>query len=422
MDHYGEAMVAVSEIDLCRTDLYQQGFPHDLFTELRATSPVFKHPPAEFARTEEPVEFWVLCDHASVQSANRDWETFSAIDGSGVYKTLLEHRNHMIVSMDPPQHSRMRRLISAGFTPRVIAQLDEHIRNRTEQILDEVAEQGECEFVSEVAYQLPMHIIADIMGIPEDDRPWVFERTDVMIKAWDPASGLGPEDNDKAQFDLWCYARDLGKAKRAEPADDVWTILAHAEIDGSDGDSTSLSEMELDMFFVILGLAGSETTRNALSMGLLGLMDHPDQMELLAERSDEVMGTAVEELIRWSSPVLLFGRTATRDVEVAGQLIKQGDRVTLWYPSANRDEAAFDDPFRFDLRRDPNPHVSFGGGGPHYCLGANLAKREVSVMIEQLLARFSDFRLTGEVEWLAAGPTTNVGVGVKRIPLAFSPN
>ena len=368
------------------------------------------------------MEFWVLCDHASVQSANRDWETFSAEEGSGVPASSPERRNSMIVSMDPPQHSRMRRLISAGFTPRMVAKLDDQIRNRTKQILDDVAEQGECEFVSEVAYLLPMHIIADIVGIPDADRPWVFERTNTMMMSYDPATGLSREDNNKAEYDLFCYAQDLGKAKRAEPADDVWTILAHAEIDDADGDPTSLSELELDMFFVILGLAGSETTRNALSMGLLGLMEHPDQMELLAERTDEIVGTATDEIIRWSSPVLLFGRTATRDVELGGQLIKAGDRVSLWYPSANRDQSVFDDPFRFDLRRAPNPHVSFGGGGPHYCLGANLAKREVSVMIEQLVTRFRDFRLNGEVGWLAGGPAVNVGVGILSLPVAFSPN
>ena len=308
--------------------------------------------------------------------------------------------------MDPPDHTRIRRLISAGFTPRMIAKLDDLIVRRTAQVLDAVESQGECDFVSEVAYQLPMHVIADIVGIPDADRPWVFERSDLMIRSMDPALGMTLTDRRVADRELYDYAQQLSDVKRTHPADDVWTILTQTE----------LTRMELDLFFVILSLAGSETTRNAISQGLLALLDHPEQLERL--RTDpSLITSAADEIIRWSSPVLCFGRTATRDVELGGARIGAGERVVLWYPSGNRDEKAFDDPFRFDIERRPNPHVSFGGGGPHYCLGANLAKKEVQVMFTSLLQRFPSIELTGPPVWAGAGPTTAVGVFLDRMPV-----
>jgi cytochrome P450 len=310
----------------------------------------------------------------------------------------------MLVSMDPPDHTRLRRLITAGFTPRMIGKLEEHIAARTTAILDAAEAAGTCDFVRDIAYQLPMHVIADIVGIPEDDRPWVFERTDLMLRALDPHNDLTADDQRAAQVDLFRYAQELGERKRQEPADDVWTILA-----------SNIEGFELEMFFIILSIAGSETTRNALSQGLMALLDHPDQIDAL--RADPTLaGPATEEIIRWSSPVLFFGRTATKDVELGGARISKGDRVVLWYPSGNRDERAFDRPFEFDIRRDPNPHVSFGGGGPHYCLGASLAKKEVAVLTSALLQRF-DVRLAGEPEWAGAGPVHNVGVSIDHLPI-----
>jgi cytochrome P450 len=322
--------------------------------------------------------------------------------------------------MDPPEHTRLRRLISAGFTPRMIGKLDDHISKRTDQILDAVEARGHCDFVSDVAYQLPMHIIADIVGIPDQDRPWVFERTDTMIRAMDPGLGMTVADRRAAEAELWEYARGLSAQKREHPADDVWTILTQAEITGPDGEPTTLTPDELDLFFVILGLAGSETTRNAIAQGLMALVDNPDQMERL-RREPELITSAADEMIRWASPVLCFGRTATRDVELGGQPISAGDRVILWYPSGNRDERAFVDPFRFDITRRPNPHVSFGGGGPHYCLGANLAKKEVQVMMNAVLRRFGDIELTGPPVWAGAGPSTAVGVFVDQLPVRLQP-
>ena len=398
-------------VDLTDHSLYRAGVPHDVFAALREAGPVHRHRTEHWSHNgwDGPVEFWSVVSHREIQQANRDWETLSAIDGPGLTPTLAERRGHTIVSMDPPDHSRMRRLVSAGFTPRMIAELEGHLVRRAGMILDDVAAKGECEFVSEVAYQLPMHVIADIMGIPDADRQWVFGRTDTMMRAFDPLGSLTVADRVAAERDLFEYAQQLSAYKREHPADDVWTILTQ----------TGLSVLELDMFFLILALAGSETTRNAISQGLMALLDNPAQLAAL--RADpSLLPTAADEMIRWASPVLFFGRTATCDTQLGDFTIAEGDRVMLWYPSGNRDETVFSDPFRFDISRQPNPHVSFGGGGPHYCLGANLAKKEVQVMIGALVERFDQIDLAGPPVWMGSGPTSSVGVSLDQLPVRVS--
>jgi cytochrome P450 len=407
--------MTTSEIDLIDPSAYEGGVPHERFSELRAAGAVHRHPPVRVLPDQPEVSFWSVVRHAEVQQANRDWETFTATESVTIAPSPADRQGHMLVSMDPPDHTRLRRLITAGFTPRMIGALEGHIATRTDRILDDAAAMGTCDFVRDIAYQLPMHVIADIVGIPENDRPWVFERTDLVLRALDPHNDLTPEDQLGAQVDLFRYASELTERKRREPADDVWTLIAQAEVPGDDGAPTRLEGLELEMFFVILAIAGSETTRNALSQGLMALLDHPDQLADL--RADPgLLPRATEEIIRWSSPVLFFGRTATRDVELGGAAIARGDRVILWYPSANRDSLVFDDPFGFDIRRDPNPHVSFGGGGPHFCLGANLARKEVQVLTGAVLDRF-DVRLAGAPQWVGAGPVHNVGVSIDHLPI-----
>ena len=402
------SLADVSDIDLIDPTSYEHGVPHELFTELRARGAVHRHRPTKVMPGLPEVSFWSVVRHAEIQAANRDWETFTATESVTIPPSPMDRHGTMLVSMDPPDHTRLRRLITAGFTPRMIGKLEEHIAARTDAILDAAAEAGTCDFVRDIAYQLPMHVIADIVGIPEEDRSWVFERTDVMLRALDPHNDLTREDQTAVQIDLFRYAQELGARKRAEPADDVWTILA-SNIDG----------FELEMFFIILSIAGSETTRNALSQGLMALLDHPEQLEQL--RGDpSLMPKATEEIIRWASPVLFFGRSATKDVDLGGAPIKAGDRVVLWYPSGNRDERAFDRPFEFDIHRDPNPHVSFGGGGPHYCLGASLAKKEVAVLTDAVLRRF-DVELAGDPVWAGAGPVHNVGVSIDSLPVRLTP-
>ncbi|MCU1370421.1 MAG: hypothetical protein JWO77_1615 [Ilumatobacteraceae bacterium] len=409
--------IDVSAIDLVSPDLYRDGVPHERFTELRAEGAVHRHRPVEVLPGQGEVTFWSVVRHAEVQAANRDWETFTATESVTVAPSPAERQGHMLVSMDPPDHTRLRRLITAGFTPRMIQRLEEHVTARTERILDDVPADGRCDFVRDIAYLLPMHVIADIVGIPEEDRPWIFERTDITLRALDPASPLTLDDQRNAQIDLFTYAQQLTERKRAEPADDVWTLIAQAEIPTEDGSLTRLEGLELEMFFIILTIAGSETTRNALSQGLMALLERPEAVARLRAEPG-LWHTATEEVIRWASPVLFFGRTATRDVELGGRHIAAGDRVVLWYPSANRDERAFEDPFRFDIGREPNPHVSFGGGGPHYCLGANLAKLEVQVLLSTLLRRF-DVEATAPAAWAGGGPVHNVGVSIDHLPVAL---
>jgi cytochrome P450 len=408
------------DVDVTERSLYRNGFPHELFTELRARGAVLRHPKAVLERAPEGMDFWVVTRHAEVLEASRDWQRFSSLDGPALSPVDGMEQSHALVFADPPSHARLRKLISAGFTPRMISRLDQQITRRVAEILDAVVERnGEVDFVRDIAYVLPMQLIGDIIGIPESDRPYVFGLTDVFMRAGDPESGLTPEDCDRVQIDLYTYATELGARKRAQPDDDVWSILASAEIE-DDGERIRLSDFQLDVFFLILSVAGSETTRNAISQGLAALAERPDDLRALRD-DPSLWDTATDEIIRWASPVTDFGRTATRDTELGGVQIEAGERVALFYPSANRDERVFADPFRFDIRRAPNPHVSFGGGGVHYCLGAHLARREIRTLFEQLLAQFDRVEITGEVRWTAAGPDQAVAASVDTMPVRLTP-
>ena len=405
-------------IDLTDPRLWDDGGHHAVFAELRAAGAVHHNPASRLAATGETVEFWSVVRHAEIQRVNRDWEHFTSMDGVALGRGDRGRNGHLLTSMDPPVHTRMRRLISAGFTPRMVARLEELIVTRAARILDDVADRGACDFVADVAYALPMHVIADIVGIDEPDRPWVFERMDRVIRFFDTTSGVTADAKAEAERELFEYAESLTKAKRAAPSDDVWTLIAHAVVVDDDGSEHRIEGMELEMFFLLLGLAGSETTRNAISQGLLALLDHPDQLAAL--RADPALvPSASDEMIRWASPVIYFGRTATHDVDLGGTHLAAGDRVVLWYVSGNRDERVFADPFRFDIRRDPNPHVAFGGGGPHYCLGANLAKKEVQSLMAALVARL-DIQIAGKPAWAKAGGASNVGVSLNHLPVTVS--
>jgi cytochrome P450 len=416
-------LVPLLDLDLTDRQLYVDGFPHDLFTALRQQSPIHRHRqtvihgPLDDGRESD--EFAVLLGHSVVQQANRDWETFSAEGGPAIIPADVELRSHSLVSADPPQHTRLRRLINAGFTPRVVANLDERILKYTTKILDEVIERdGNIDFVRDVAYLLPMQMIADIVGIAEADRPRIFALVDTTFQASDPRNQLTPADYKGAMVDLHVYAQALGDEKRANPTDDVWSLLAAAQVDQADGASSALSVTELDRFFTILAIAGSETTRNALTAGMRAFAEHPDQFELLAAHP-ELMESAVDEVIRWASPVTMFARDVTRDVDLGGFTLRKGERITMWYPSANRDENVFDDPFRFDITRRPNPHVSFGGGGVHYCLGANLAKREVHIMFEEIIRRFKRADIAGTPTFTNPGDV--IAATAEHLPMRMIP-
>jgi cytochrome P450 len=408
----------VTAVDLTDAELYRDGFPHDVFTTLRDKEPVLWQASTGGAGGERDPGFWVLTKHDDVQTANRDPESFSSLDGPQL-QLVPGMRGEMLVSMDAPAHTRQRRLINSGFTPRMVRRLDEQARHWAMTIIDRALEHGGCDFVHDVAYQLPMHMIADIVGIPVSDREYVFSLASSFLGGSTPASGKTPEEYVAVQAELFGYAQQLGRVKRSHPEDDVWTILSTVEVQNDDGGSAGLRETELDLFFMLLTVAGSETTRDAISLGLLALLENPEQFEKLRTDPD-IMPNAVEEILRWASPVSYFARRATRDVEIRGVGIEAGDRVTLWYPSANRDEDVFDDPFRFDIGREPNPHVAFGGGGPHYCLGANLAKREITILFEELLARTTRVEAVGPPTYNVLGIDNPILVAVDTLPVHIS--
>jgi cytochrome P450 len=406
---------SLTDIDLTQSEKFRQGFPHEIFTRLREQAPVYWHEAPEDPVPTNGEGFWVLSRYHDIQAANRDSELFSALEGPNL-RTYPEVTGNMLVSMDGAEHTRLRKLISAGFTPRMVGRLEEQARTWAISIVESALERGECDFVEDVAYQLPMQMIADIVGIPVEDRKWLFSLASDMLQSADPERGIDDAQRLGIQIEMFQYAQKLGREKRSKPQEDVWTLLCKAEIDTEDGTRTTLSEMELDLFFTLLVVAGSETTRNAISLGLLALLDNPEQLERMREDRN-VMPAAVEEILRWSTPVSYFARRATRDTELRGVPISAGDRVTLWYPSGNRDEDVFEDPFRFDIARPSKPHLAFGGGGSHFCLGANLARREIAILFEELLARTGRIQVLGKPTYSVQGIENAVYVSLKSQPV-----
>ena len=411
--------ISLETIDLTDYALYRDGFPHDVFTFLRRHAPVWKHPDTDVLRGGGAKPFWVIARHADLRSVNRDTETFTAFDGAQIRDSDEVRKGKMLITMDGQPHTRLRRLVARGFTPRMLDSLEGHLRWRTDRILDAVvADGGDVDFVAGVAELLPLHVIADIIGIPEAERGMVFDSTSTILRAFDPNGGVGLDERLATERRLFAYASSFNEGKRRAPVDDIWSMLVQAEVVDDDGTPTRLTEHELDLFFFLLAAAGSETTRNAISYGMLGLVQHPEQLARLRSQPD-LMDRAVDEILRWSSPVSYFRRTATRTVEMAGETIAEGDVVTFWHPSANRDEDVFDAPFTFDVGRTPNDHVAFGGGGPHFCLGAALGKREIRVMFESLVRRFDHWTVTGDPGWAVPGALVTVACSLDRLPVSL---
>jgi cholest-4-en-3-one 26-monooxygenase len=412
-------ITSLDQIDLTDYELYRQGFPHEIFSYLRQEAPVWRHPETPGIERIDG-SFWVLSRFDDVRAVNRDHGRFRSLEGPSLRGEPPERRGLMIVSMDPPDHTRLRSLVNKGFTPRMTAKLDGQARAWAGKIVESALERETCNFVHEVAYQLPMHMIADIVGIPERDRAMVFELVDKLLLATDPRSAMTEAELNDAQGAMFSYAHELGEEKRRNPVDDIWTKLTQAALVQEDGTTTQLNEFELDLFFMVLTVAGSETTRSAIAAGLVALLEHPDQLERM-RREPEVIDTAVEEILRWSSPLSYFARTAVEDSVVGGVEIKAGDRLAMYYPSANRDEEVFEDPFRFDVARSgAAAQVAFGAGGIHYCLGANLAKREIKVMFQELLARVGEIELLGSPEYSVQGLENPITVSLKSVPVRLS--
>lgn len=404
----------LADIDLLDRDRFTQDIPHEWFTWLRANQPVYKHP--------EPGDgpgFWVITKHADVIVCNRDAHTFSSeqarggvvgLEETGLGPTEAEQAGgRLMLMMDPPDHTRYRKLVNRGFTPRMIGQLEPHIRDLTDDVLDKaVAKGSEIDFVVDIAAELPLEVIAELIGVPSDERHKIFEWSNRMIGSEDPEYIVSEEEVFNAQVEMFMYAQALAEKRRAEPADDIITALLSAEVDGE-----SLSDMDFNLFFLLLSVAGNETTRNAISHGMNAFLENPDQYELLVSDPKRYIAGAVEEILRWATPVMYFRRNATKDFELRGQTIREGDKISLWYISANRDEDVFDDPFRFDITREPNNHIAFGGGGPHFCLGAQLARLEIRMLFEELATRYPRIEALGAPDRLRS----NFIGGIKHLPV-----
>jgi cytochrome P450 len=409
----------LDEIDLTDLDGFLDGFPDEVFTLLRREAPVWWHP--RTAHTPGEVGFWVVSSHAHVLEVVSDAALFSSAgapeaEGGG---TLIEDLPYgfaagvLLNMMDDPRHHRIRRLVTPAVAPRALAALEGELRTRTAAILDAVADRGGCDFLRDVAVELPLQATAILMGIPEEDRHDLMAWSGASLTYDDRELGTTSSAVQEASAAMAAYGSALLQRKRAEGGDDMLATVAGAVIEGDDDTARPLSDLELLMFFNLLVAAGSETTRNAIALGLAALIDHPDQWALL-ETDPSLLAGAVEEILRWSSPTLYNRRTATADVEVGGREIRAGEKVTLWWASANRDETVFDEPFRFDIRRAPNLHLAFGYRS-HFCLGANLARLEIRIMLEELLARFEGFARAGPIERFR----TNKHAGVKHMPVTF---
>ncbi len=402
----------VADIDLCDPDSFVEAVPHDWFALLRREEPVQWHPdPHGFAEG-----FWSVTRYDDCVNVNRDYEHFSSYRSAALFTDMdeeaLAQQRMMMLNMDPPMHTRYRRLVNKGFTPRMIRDLEDKVTRSTDAIIDGVCEEGSADFVEQISAELPLQVIAELMGVPQEDRHLVFDWSNTMIGSEDPEYQASADAPAQAAMELFAYADELCEKKRLDPHEDLFSVLTQAEIDGD-----QLSQVELDLFFLLLSVAGNETTRNLISGAMVAFFDHPDQWErLLADRS--LLPSAVEEMLRYVSPVMHFRRQATGDVVIGNQKVSEGDKVVFWHVSANRDETVFPEPNRFDIGRSPNNHMAFGGGGPHFCLGANLARMEIKVMFDRLLDRIPDIRLDGEVQRLRS----NFINGVKHLPVAFAPS
>jgi len=412
-------VTAHHEIDLTDLDRFVGGFPDEVFRHLRETAPVWWHRPT--AHTPDGVGFWVVSGYGPVMEAVSDAAGYSSagVAGAAGGGTLIEDLPYgfaagvLLNMMDDPRHQRIRRLVTPALAPRALALLEGELRERAAAILDAVAGRGRCDFLTEVAVELPLQATAMVMGIPNEDRHDLMRWSGASLTYDDRELGATNAAVQEASAAMAAYGAALVARKRAAGGDDMLATVAGACIEGANAEQESLSDLEVLMFFNLLVAAGSETTRNAIALGMAGLIEHPEQWaSLRADRS--LLPGAVEEILRWSSPTLYNRRTATADGELAGREIRRGEKVTLWWASANRDEEIFPDPFAFDIRRSPNPHLAFGYRS-HFCLGANLARMEIRIMLEELLDRFQELSLDGPIERFR----TNKHAGVKHMPVTF---
>jgi cytochrome P450 len=407
----------LANVDVASPKVYAEGVPHETFAALRAHDPVHWHP---WPGTRDG--FWLLSKHADVLAVGKEPEAFSSQLGH----IALEDREpdalaarQSLIETDPPEHTRLRKLVSYAFTRSKVKEYEDYTRTIARDLLDRAIAQGEFDFVSEISEPLPITVLISILGLPKHDAPLLIELTSEMAAATDPEyrpdPAKYPTDIDPrllpfgtpAAWHVFEYGRKIGEERRKHPTDDLVSRLVHAEVDGE-----RLTDTEYCNFFELFIFAGNETTRTGISQGTLALMEHPEEFERLAA-DPSLMPTAVDEILRYGTPIIYFRRTATRDTEIRGVPIRAGDRVALWYLAANFDEEVFADPHRFDVGRQPNPHVTFGRGGPHFCLGSFLAQLEIRVLLEEILTRNVRFELAGQPVRLSS----NFVNGFKSLPV-----
>jgi cholest-4-en-3-one 26-monooxygenase len=398
--------------DFTDPDLYARRVPAEEFAELRRTSPVWWNAQRRGSAGFDDEGYWVVTRHADIMEISRHSDMYSSYENTalirhkeGITRDEVEVQRVILLNMDPPEHTAVRAIISRGFTPRSISNLRDGLRVRAARIVATALAEGTGDFVADVACELPLQAIADLIGVPQEDRQKIFQWSNQMIGSDDPEFE-NAEMN--AAMEILAYAMEMAEDRRANPRDDIVTKLVNAEIDGQ-----HLSDDQFGYFVLMLAVAGNETTRNAISHGMMGFFANPDQWELFkAERPE----TAADEIIRWGTPVTVFQRTALADTELGGQAVKAGDRLGLFYRSANFDESVFDHPERFDILRSPNPHLGLGGTGAHYCLGANLAKMEIGLIFNAIADAMPDIRLAGDAERLRSGWLN----GIKHLPVSYT--
>ncbi|MEW2356984.1 cytochrome P450 [Spirillospora sp. NPDC029432] len=403
----------VPDIDVIDPGVYERdGIPHDTLAWLREHDPVHWH--------HDPNEgvpgFWAITRHEDVIYVSRHPELFSSHTRTAMFEEFTDDDialyGQMMLFQDPPDHTRLRSMVNKGFTPRMIKKLEDHIRQSCHELIDTAVTLGRCDFVEHFAVPLPLYTICELLGAPMEDRDKIFHWSNKLVAFNDPEF-IGDRNESAmcaAEFAAW--AGELAAARASDPRDDIVTKLLSP---GPDGER--ISDEEFQLFVIMLSIAGNETTRTATAGGMQALFEHPEQWERL-KKDRSLLPTAVEEIVRWVSPINQFRRTATQDTELGGKQIKAGDKVVLFYGSANRDEKVFDDPFTFDVGRDPNPQIGFGGGGPHFCLGTHLARMNLRIIFETILDRVPDIRPAGEPRRLRS----NFVNGVKELPVEFTPS
>jgi cholest-4-en-3-one 26-monooxygenase len=386
---------------------YAKGFPHEYFRSLRDCAPITHHDHPSWERG-----YWAVVRHRDVQRVSRDSETFHNAPHPFLDTSAGEEEttSGLLISLDGAAHRNMRKLVNRGFTPRRVADLRDKVRARIDGMIDGLRDRKAADLVTDLALWLPLHVIADMVGVPEEDRGQVFEWTE---RTFGFDETVTEAERTEAAIAMFGYAEAMCVDRQAHPRDDLISVLLDAEVDGD-----RLTQMQINLFFMVLQNAGSETTRNLITSGTLALLEHPEQLSRL-ESDLTLLPVAIEELLRYVTPVIQFTRTATVDTEVAGQRLAAGDRVVMVYSSANRDERAFADPDGVEITRQPNEHVAFGAGGPHFCLGASLARLEAKEMFEAILTRFQGLEIDGEADTFTRVHSSLID-GFAHLPVTWS--